>query len=269
VSSERFSLAGRVVAITGGAGLLGTEHAHAVAEAGGTAVLLDVDGPAAERTAAGVGGSAFGLAADVTDEASLEAARDAILARSGRLDGLVNNAARNPKVEGDGLAAATRLERMPLAEWQRDLDVGLTGAFLAARVLGAQIAEHGGTIVNIASDLALISPDQRLYRVDGVEDDEQPVKPITYSVVKAGLVGMTRWLATYWAGQGVRVNAISPGGVEAGQPAEFQERLAERIPLGRMARRDEYRAAIVFLLSDASSYMTGQNLVMDGGRTVW
>ena len=138
-------------------------------------------------------------------------------------------------------------------------------------MLGGRIADagDGGAIVNVASDLALISPDQRLYRVEGLAEDEQPVKPLTYSVVKAGLVGMTRWLATYWADRGVRVNTISPGGVEAGQPEEFRARLAQRIPLGRMARRDEYRAAIVFLLSDASSYMTGHNLVMDGGRTVW
>jgi len=271
VSADRFSLAGRVVAITGGAGLLGGEHAHAVAEAGATPALLDVDGEAAQRRAEEVGRGAFGLAADVTDEASLRTARDAIVGRTGRIDCLINNAARNPKVEGSGLAASTRLEQMPLTEWQRDLDVGLTGAFLCARVLGGRIAAagDGGAIVNVASDLALISPDQRLYRVEGLPEDEQPVKPLTYSVVKAGLVGMTRWLATYWADRGVRVNAISPGGVEAGQPDEFQVRLAERIPLGRMARRDEYRAAIVFLLSDASSYMTGHNMVMDGGRTVW
>jgi NAD(P)-dependent dehydrogenase (short-subunit alcohol dehydrogenase family) len=184
----------------------------------------------------------------------------------------VNNAARNPKVEGGGLAGATRLERMPLAEWHHDIDVGLTGAFLCSRVLGGEIARGEGAgraIVNVASDLALISPDQRLYKMPGLPEDEQPVKPVTYSVVKAGLIGLTRWLATYWAEQGVRVNAISPGGVAAGQPEEFVARLAELIPLHRMARRDEYRAAIVFLLSDASSYMTGQNLVMDGGRTVW
>jgi NAD(P)-dependent dehydrogenase (short-subunit alcohol dehydrogenase family) len=268
---DRFSLEGRVVAITGGAGLLGAEHAAAVAEAGGIPVPIDLDLDGAQRRAAEAG-AGFALAADVTDEASLERARDAILERAGRIDGLVNNAAWNPKVEGEGLAAATRLERMPLAEWQRDLDVGLTGAFLCSRVLGAEIArgEGGGrAIVNVASDLALISPDQRLYRVPGVPEDQQPVKPVTYSVVKAGLIGLTRWLATYWAESGVRVNAISPGGVEAGQPEEFVARLSERIPLGRMARRDEYRAAIVFLLSDASSYMTGHNLVIDGGRTVW
>lgn len=269
--SDRFDLTGHVVAITGGAGLLGVQHGAAVLEAGGTPVLLDLDGGAAERAAGELGGDAFGLAADVTSEDSLKTALDGILERAGGLHALVNNAARNPKVEGDGLGGeATRLEAMPLAEWDADLRVGLTGAFLAARVLGGHLAANGGgAIVNVASDLALISPDQRLYRVEGAPEELQPVKPVTYSVVKSGLIGLTRWLATYWAEAGVRVNAISPGGVANDQPADFVERLAERIPLGRMAQPEEYRSAMVFLLSDASSYMTGQNLVIDGGRTVW
>jgi NAD(P)-dependent dehydrogenase (short-subunit alcohol dehydrogenase family) len=125
-----------------------------------------------------------------------------------------------------------------------------------------------GVILNIASDLSVISPDQRLYRKPGVAEDQQPVKPVTYSVVKHGLIGLTRYLATYWADKGVRVNAISPGGVYAGQPEEFVARLADLIPMGRMATLDEYKAAIVFLCSQASSYMTGQNIVIDGGRTV-
>ena len=126
-----------------------------------------------------------------------------------------------------------------------------------------------GVIVNIASDLAVIAPDQRIYRDETLPDEQQPVKPVAYSVVKSGLIGLTRYLATYWADCGVRVNAISPGGVYNNQPPEFVARLAQLIPLGRMARADEYRKAIVFLCSDASSYMTGQNLVMDGGRSCW
>jgi NAD(P)-dependent dehydrogenase (short-subunit alcohol dehydrogenase family) len=163
-----------------------------------------------------------------------------------------------------------RLEHFPLALWNRDLAVGLTGAFLCSQAVGRHMAAHGGgVILNIASDLSLISPDQRLYRRHLLAEAAQPVKPVTYSVAKHGLIGLTRYLATYWADAGIRVNAISPGGVYRGQPDEFVERLTSLIPLGRMAAEDEYKAAIVFLLSDASSYMTGANLVMDGGRTCW
>ncbi len=146
--------------------------------------------------------------------------------------------------------------------------VGLKGAFLCSRVFGSEMAARGrGVIVNVASDLALISPDQRLYSRPGLPPEAQPVKPVTYSVVKAGLIGLTRYLATYWPG--VRVNAISPGGVFTNQPEDFVARLSDLIPMGRMARADEYQAAILFLCSDASSYMTGSNLVIDGGRTTW
>jgi NAD(P)-dependent dehydrogenase (short-subunit alcohol dehydrogenase family) len=162
------------------------------------------------------------------------------------------------------------LENFPLDVWNDDLRVGLTGAFLCSRVFGSEMAKRGkGVILNIASDLALISPDQRLYRQLGIPDDQQPVKPVTYSVVKTGLIGLTRYLATYWASSGVRVNAISPGGVFNNQPEIFLAELYQRIPLGRMANADEYQGSILFLCSDASSYMTGANLVVDGGRTCW
>jgi NAD(P)-dependent dehydrogenase (short-subunit alcohol dehydrogenase family) len=272
---QRFSLEGRVVAITGGAGLLGRKHAEAVAEAGGIPVLLDIGAEVVEAAAARLaetyGVPALGLVCDITDKARIEAALATILDRFGRFDALVNNAANDPKVgpgaDGNRL---TRFENLTLAHWHGDIAVGLTGAFLCAQVFGHYLATHGGgTILNIASDLAVIAPDQRLYRIEGQPEESQPVKPVTYSVVKSGLVGLTRYLSTYWADAGVRVNAISPGGVYNGQDGDFVGRLAQRIPMGRMADKDEYKASVVYLLSDASSYMTGFNLVVDGGRSVW
>jgi NAD(P)-dependent dehydrogenase (short-subunit alcohol dehydrogenase family) len=268
-----FDLSRRVFLITGGCGLLGVEHAKAIADAGGIPVIADLRIDAAKDCAASIASEYDVLASavelDVTSSQSCQNALRAVLAMHGRVDGLVNNAAHNPKVEGKGLAAS-RFENFALEDWSRDLAVGLTGAFLASQVFGAHMAaQGGGVIVNIASDLGLIAPDQRIYRRPGLTESEQPVKPVTYSVVKGGLVMLTKYLATYWAEQGVRVNALVPGGVYAGQPDDFVERLTNLIPMGRMANRDEYRAALVFLCSDASSYMTGSNLVVDGGRTCW
>lgn len=270
-AADLFDMTGRVAVITGGAGLLGYHHGAILAAAGAHVVLLDLPSasPAAraEQLTQQYGVSALGLAADITSEASLLTARDRILAEFGRMDVLINNAANNPKVE-DGNLAWSRLENFPLAVWDADLRVGLTGAFLCSRIFGAEMAKRGsGVIVNVASDLAVIAPDQRLYRVDGVDEDKQPVKPVTYSVVKTALLGLTRYLATYWSSAHIRVNAISPGGVFNDQPEIFLRRLEALIPMGRMANRDEYQGAILFLCSDASSYMTGTNLVVDGGRS--
>ncbi|MDD1988723.1 SDR family oxidoreductase [Pseudomonas putida] len=269
-----FRLDGRVAVITGGAGLLGYQHAATIAGLGGLPVLLDINTEAlaanAEKLAVETGCQALTLVADITDLAALTAAFEQMMARRGRVDILINNAARNPKVESAGDKDFSRLEHFPWEQWRLDLDVGLGGAFNCAKVFGAQMARQGrGVIVNIASDLGVIAPDQRLYRVEGREAEKQPVKPVTYSVVKHGLLGLTKYLATYWCEQGVRCNALSPGGVYAGQNDVFVSKLAQLIPLGRMAEAEEYRGAIAFLCSDASSYMNGSNLVMDGGRSTW
>jgi NAD(P)-dependent dehydrogenase (short-subunit alcohol dehydrogenase family) len=267
----RFDLTGRVAVITGGGGLLGERHARAIASAGGIPVLADLNGEAAETKAHAVGGAASAVQADITSESEVEQLLQKTLTKHGRVDILVNNAANNPAVGAtDAGVEWSRLANYPLDQWRADLEVGLTGAFLCSRVIGSELARRGsGVILNISSDLGVIAPDQRLYRREGAAEHEQPVKPASYSVVKTGLLGLTRYLATYWAQDGVRVNAISPGGVYVDQPDDFVQRLTALIPMGRMANQDEYEAAVLFLCSDASSYMTGQNLIVDGGRTAW
>ena len=268
-----FSLKGRVAIVTGGAGLLGVRHGEAIAAAGGIPVLADLRGADAEarasEIAAASGGAAMGLACDVTRAESIASLLQAVLARFGRIDILVNNAANNPKVEAPG-RSFSRLENFPLEQWDADLAVGLTGPFLCAKIIGGALArQRRGAIVNISSEYGVIAPDQRLYRQDDVPLDQQPVKPVTYTVAKAGLHGLTIYLATYWADAGVRVNTITLGGVESGQPAEFLQRAAAKIPLGRMAQPHDFQGALVYLCSDAAAFVTGANLVVDGGKTIW
>jgi NAD(P)-dependent dehydrogenase (short-subunit alcohol dehydrogenase family) len=269
-----FDLTGRVAVITGGSGLLGLKHAEVIAAAGGTPVLVDLAAAEpevhAERLAQRYGVKAMGCSADITSPEQVKALLAAVLARFGSVDILINNAANNPKVGAVAGPAWSRLENLPLDVWEADIAVGLTGAFLCSQVIGSEMARRNtGVILNIASDLSVIAPDQRLYMQEGLSRDQQPAKPVTYSVVKTGLVGLTRYLATYWADRGVRVNAISPGGVYTDQPDDFVSRLSALVPMSRMARVDEYQGAILFLCSDASSYMTGANVVVDGGRSCW
>ena len=274
---EKFNLTGKTALITGAAGLLGMEHAAALLESGAQVVLTDIDESVliAAHTSLAQNFDATKTITKVMDVSNPQRVRsvaDEIWAEGFRIDILVNNAAIDPKVKGEqGVLETSRLENFPLNQWDLQMAVGLTGAFLCSQVFGTTMAKDGkgGLILNIASDLSVFSPDQRLYRKHGLPDDMQPVKPVTYSVVKAGLIGLTHYLATYWADQGVRCNALSPGGVFNGQGEEFVQRLSSLIPLGRMASKDEYRAAVQFLCSDASRYMNGQNVVMDGGRSAW
>jgi NAD(P)-dependent dehydrogenase (short-subunit alcohol dehydrogenase family) len=274
---EKFDLTGKAALITGGAGLLGMEHAAALLESGATVVLTDINNTALEMARESLireadASRVLTSVMDVAQPDAIRAVAQELVASGLRVDILVNNAAIDPKVKGDeGVLETSRLENFPLDQWNLQVAVGLTGAFLCSQVFGTAMAQdgRGGVILNIASDLSVFSPDQRLYRKEGLADDMQPVKPVTYSIIKAGLVGLTRYLATYWADRGVRANALSPGGVFNGQGEEFVKRLTSLIPLGRMAGGDEYRAAVQFLCSDASAYLNGQNIVMDGGRCVW
>lgn len=274
---KKFDLTGKTALVTGAAGLLGREHAAALLESGATVVLTDLGeaGLASARDALAQEADATRIDTgimDVSSRESIAALAGRLAAEGRRIDILVNNAAIDPKVTADAsIVETSRLENFPIEQWDLQLAVGLTGAFLCSQVFGSAMANDGkgGVILNIASDLSVFSPDQRLYRKNGLPEHLQPVKPVTYSVIKAGLVGLTRYLATYWAEQGVRANALSPGGVFTGQGEEFVTRLTSLIPLGRMAATDEYRAAVQFLCSEASAYMNGQNIVMDGGRSVW
>jgi NAD(P)-dependent dehydrogenase (short-subunit alcohol dehydrogenase family) len=275
--SPRYDLTGRTALVTGAGGLLGRQHVTALVESGARVVVSDIGQAQAETAIATIkadwpSADLIPAALDVTSLESVRTVGDDLTRRGVSVDILVNNAAIDPKVTSSpGVTHSSRFEAFPVPQWQTEIAVGLTGAMLCAQVFGSAMAARGrGVILNIASDLGVIAPDQRLYRQPNVtREEEQPVKPVTYSVIKHGLIGLTKYLATYWADQGVRVNAISPGGVFNNQDPAFVERLARLIPMGRMAGVDEYRAAIQFLCSDASSYMTGQNMIMDGGRSVW
>ena len=272
-----FDLSGHTALITGAAGLLGGEHAAALLSSGATVILTDVNNSALESTESRLieaydSSKVLTCNMDVTEKSSIQNVFEYIAKRGMYVDILVNNAAIDPKVRSDqGMANQSRFEHFPISQWHSQLDVGLTGAFLCSQVFGHAMSQSskGGVILNIASDLSIISPDQRLYKIDQLPDDQQPVKPITYSVIKTGLIGLTRYLATYWCDKGIRCNALSPGGVYNGQSQQFVDKLTNLIPLSRMASSDEYRCAVQFLCSNASSYMTGQNIVIDGGRSLW
>ena len=274
---SKFNLEGKVALITGASGLLGQEHAHALLESGATFILTDISMErlklAKNKLSQSFRSELIVIKVmDVTKKDDIVSVSEGLGEQGLRLDILVNNAAIDPKVNKDeGLKESSRLENFTVDQWNQEVNVGLTGAFLCSQVFGSRMASggKGGVILNIASDLSVFSPDQRLYRKDGMPAERQPVKPVTYSVIKTGLIGLTRYLATYWAEQGIRCNALSPGGVFTEQDDVFVERLNNLIPLNRMAGADEYRSTIQFLCSDASSYMNGQNIVVDGGRSVW
>lgn len=273
---SKFSIKGKICIITGGAGLLGRQHASAVIEGDGIPVLLDISDDAlkgAEKYLKGLYPDAIVelYKTNIVSEDQLKFVREDLLAKYGHIDILINNAANNPKMEEHSANLGNiRFDNFPMNIWMDDLAVGLTGAFLCAKVFGkAMEDQRQGVILNISSDLGIIAPDQRIYRKEGVEEKDQTIKPVTYSVIKHGLIGLTKYLATYWAEKGIRVNAVCPAGVENGQNEEFMSKLTNLIPMGRMAKADEYQCTVLYMISEASSYMTGATVIVDGGRTCW
>lgn len=270
-----FSLEGMNIIITGAAGLLGQKHAEAIAAFGGTPILLDIaqddlrDLSKELNKKYSINSTYFIV--DITDESQVKSNANLLIKKYGKLDGLVNNAANNPKVEDNSNKNFSRLENFPLELWNKDIAVGLTGAFLCSKHYGYNISKNpnGGSIVNISSDLGLIAPDQSLYQRADLAENQQSVKPITYSIVKTGIIGLTRYLSTYWAQKNVRCNAICPGGVENGQPEDFLKAVSSKIPMGRLANSDEYQGVLVWMLSDASSYLNGSIVPVEGGRSAW
>lgn len=273
---NKFRIEKQICIITGGAGLLGRQHAQAVLEGRGIPVLLDIsdgllDAAKKELLEKYPDCTIEIYKTDITKEEELRYVRDDLIKKYGHIDILINNAANNPKMEQKSQNLGNiRFDNFPIEIWMSDIAVGLTGAFLCAKVFGNSMEKQKkGVILNISSDLGVIAPDQRIYRKDGLKEEDQTIKPVTYSVIKHGLVGLTKYLATYWADKNIRVNAVCPAGVENGQDEKFIQKLTNLIPMGRMANVDEYQATILYLISEASSYMTGSTLIIDGGRTCW
>lgn len=263
-----FDLSGRVALVTGGAGLLGHQFCQTLVEAGASVLVADLNEVAAEELATQLGAKAKACGCDAGDKHSVQSTVDATVKYFGRLDILVNSAALDPKFdEAEASKHKSSFEDYSLEDWQKALRVNLTGAFLFSQAAVKQmLKQKGGVIINICSTYGLGGPDQRIYpKKDGVAT----YKPVDYTVSKAGILGLTKYLATYYGDKNIRVNALTPGGVRNQQPEELLQAYSARAVLGRMARPDEMNGALLFLASDASSYMTGANLVVDGGWTAW
>ena len=272
---DLFDLSGRTAIVTGGAGLLGAEFCRTLAQAGAQVLVADINGEAARSVVASLAqfqptAPGFALETDVTTRDSVRAMVDAALERFGRVDILVNSAALDPKFDPqqeDLDQLSTPFEDYPVQAWRQALEINLTGLFLSCQAcIGPMLEQGQGVMVNLCSIYGLVGPDQRLYRKAG---QAAQYKPAHYSVAKAGVLGLTRYLATYYARKNIRVNALTPGGVFNGHDDEFVAAYSARAVLGRMAEKDEMNGALLFLVSDASAYMTGANLVVDGGWTAW
>tara|TARA_B100001564_G_C20668503_1_gene684922 strand:+ start:883 stop:1713 length:831 start_codon:yes stop_codon:yes gene_type:complete len=272
---SKFNLSNDIALVTGGAGLLGLQHCEALLEAGARVIIMDINKKALAESSKifskKYSGKFLTMNIDITKENQIILAKEKIYKEYNSYPTiLVNNAAIDPKYESDTHVNKTRLEDFDLEQWNIEISVGLSGAFLCCKHFGIEMSKNNkGVILNISSDLGLIAPSQFLYEDKQLSKEKQSVKPVTYSVIKHGLIGLTRYMSTYWAKDGVRCNALAPGGVYNDHNKDFENRLSDLIPMGRMAKIDEYKSTIIFMCSDASSYMNGSIISIDGGRSAW
>ena len=274
LSQDLFSLKEKVILITGGNGFLGRQFVRALNQYGANTVILDSNKNGSEELLAEIkddyGNHPLFCHVDITNEKDLDKVSRELIEKYGKIDALINNAALNPDFKKNS-KNFSRLENFDLLNWEKEIAVGLTGAFLCSKYFGSEISKNknGGSIINISSDLGIISPDQRLYHDNSKDKEQQMVKPVTYSVIKHGIIGLTKYLATYWGDRNVRCNAICPGGIENEQSTDFINKISTRIPLGRMARYNDLDSTLVWMLCDSSSYLNGAVVPVDGGRTIW
>jgi NAD(P)-dependent dehydrogenase (short-subunit alcohol dehydrogenase family) len=264
-----FSLENKTAIVTGSLGLIGKEHCRALSEAGANVVVADIHFQECEKFAETLHTDSIGCGLDVTNKESITQLRDVVLKKFGHIDILVNNAAINDMFENPKAASEqSKFENYPLELWQKSVDVNLTGVFLCSQILGYEMAKQkSGSIINIASTYGISAPDQSLYiKENGMQSF---YKPPAYSATKGAVIMFTRYLAAYWGKENVRVNTLTPGGVENNQDEFFIQKYSAKTQLGRMAKPTDYKGALIFLASEASGYMTGANLVVDGGWTAW
>ena len=266
---NKFSLKNKNILITGAAGSLGLEHSIALASIGARIIMTDVNLEKLKKNKIYLKKKNKNfhvdcLKMDVSSEKSVKKTLQNLKKKKMKLNVLINNACLNPKFDTKFKYKNTALENFLLKDWEKEIKVGLTGAFICSKIFGNYMKynKNGGVIINIASEYSVVTPDHRIY-------SKNNFKPITYPVIKTGLIGLTKYLATYWVDKGIRCNAFSPGGVKENQSKKFLKNVKKLIPMKRMANKDEYHSVIQFLCSDASSYLNGQNILMDGGRSIW
>lgn len=269
-----FDLSNKNIIVTGAAGLLGTSFCEAIIQNKGNPIAIDINGNRLKSLKKNLkkkfDKKIFTFLIDITNEKEIRKNSELLKNKFKKIDGLVNNAALNPKIRNKKSLKNNSLESFDLKKWNQELNVGLTGAFICSKYYGQLISinAQGGTIINISSDLGLIAPNQSLYKNISYKN-EQDFKPITYSVIKFGIIGLTKYLSTYWSLNNVRSNAICPGGVELDQPNIFKKRIKTLIPLNRMAKIDEYKSTLIWMLSNNTEYLNGAVIPIDGGRSAW